>query len=128
MLSWTSPLRAPSACRLPRFLRFIQPAVRRVIARTAAAGASAASPSRRLSESRKTPAPIITMTFAANWTSACEKNWFSLSVSLLIREIRSPALFWLKNSSGRSCSLVNSVFRRLNSTKRPTRPICCACT
>jgi len=39
-------------------------------------------------------------------------NWFNLSVSLLIREIRSPDLFWLKNATGNSCSLQNNSLRK----------------
>ena len=62
-----------------------------------------------------------------NCMSACEKNWFSLSVSLLMREIRSPALFWLKNATGNSCNFVNTALRRLNSTRWPTPPITRVC-
>ena len=95
---------------------------------TPIAGVSAARPSRTLSVRMKIAVPAIMNRFDANCISACEKNTFSLSVSLLMREMRSPALFWLKKSSGSCCSLVNIALRSLNSTCRPMPPIVCVCT
>ena len=83
----------PSPCRLFRFLALTQPLVRLVIANTITPGTSAAAPSFRFSDSRKTAAPVIMKILPMNCISAWEMNWLSLSVSLFKREIRSPALF-----------------------------------
>ena len=45
-----------------------------------------------------------------------------------MRLIKSPARFWLKNATGRLCSLVNSRLRMLNRMRRPTPPMVRVCT
>ena len=127
-LSWISALSAPSDCRLLMFRRLTHGPVMRVTRNTPIAGPSAARPRRTLRATRKIVAPAIMNRLAASCTRLCAKNWFSLSVSLLILEMRSPALFWLKKSSGRCCSFVKSVLRSANSTRRPTLPIVWVCT
>ena len=56
-------------------------------------GQQGAIPSRKLSERANTAAPVIRNMLLRNCISAWATNWFSLSVSLLTREIKSPALF-----------------------------------
>src|SRR5262245_53617306 len=78
--SWISAESPPNACRLAAFFLFTQAPVARVSKIAPAAGASAASPSRVLSPTRKRAAPVMKNVFPVTCTSACEKNWFTLSV------------------------------------------------
>ena len=65
----------------------------------------------KLNAQRKYRSSFIKNNAAHKLDKLCEKNWFILSVSLFMREIRSPALFWLKNATGNSCSLLNIELR-----------------
>ena len=67
--------------------------------------------------------PISILTGRITSYNVCYTKLLRLSVSLFTREIRSPALFWLKKSIGSSCNLVKTVFLRLNNIRCPTRPI-----
>ncbi len=73
------------------------------------------------------PAPSTRKLLPNICISAWEKNWLIRSVSLLTREIRSPARFWAKNAMGRRESWLNSRLRILNSTLRPSVPIRSVC-
>jgi hypothetical protein len=65
-------------------------------------------PSLMFIDNKNIPAPSMVAMLPINCISDCEKKVFSLSVSLLMREIRSPALFWLKNPTGSNCILLKS--------------------
>ncbi len=66
------------------------------------AGARAAAPNRGWRLSMKTAEPTIVKNEPANCISDWEKNWFSLSVSLLSRETRSPDWCCWKKATGNS--------------------------
>jgi len=116
-LSWISALSPPVRFKLVAFFFFTHCEVNLVKMKISIPGTNVTIPSRKLIVSKKIPAPVIVAKVPINYMSDWEKNVFILSVSLFIREIRSPALFWLKNASGNSWSLLKTVLRSLNSIR-----------
>ena len=86
-------LSPPKLFRLAAFFRFTQGEIALVKIQIINAGRSAAAPNSGLIDKRKIPAPSMVKMLLINCIRDCEKKRLSLSVSLLIREIRSPALF-----------------------------------
>ncbi len=121
--SWISALIPPTAWALSALRRLTQPETSCVRTVATKAGAKAAAPNRGLMLRKKMAAPIITKMLPTKRMMISEKNWFSLSVSLLMREMRSPALFAWKNPIGRACSLLKIALRRRKSVRCPTPPM-----
>jgi len=122
-LSCISALMPPTLFKFLAFLRFTSGDIILVNNNISKAGANAAAPSLKCIHNKNIPAPTIVAILPINCINDCEKNWLSLSVSLFTRDIRSPALFWLKKSTGNCCSLLKMALRKVNSMRCPTPPI-----